>query len=628
MSVSTLRHRIDDGAATALLFRQGPVAAQVLLCPTPQWRVLAAFAAGNSGAALWFDPPASADLLWRVTREVQRVDESDAAGRALHGVSVEIELDASELHLRQALLGSLRVIRDHQFDGRLPELGVVPAVLDGSLARWQRDRVDGAAGYRMVLEAGDATAIEPASQGRLRLSSRDGVIRLRFSALTGEPPLTPLSADELLTPEAADLPEARRCLEFLAFKEKWLAGSWRFHTYFGRDTLMSVRLLMPVLRPQALEAALASVLERLSPQGEVAHEEDVGEYAVLQRLRAHPAGAALDAPLFDYKMVDDDFMLLPVVAAYLLETEAGRARARAFLAQQAAGGESFGGLIARNLALVLEKARPFALDPQPANLIALKPGEVVGDWRDSAEGLAHGRYAYSVNAALVPAALRAAQDLVDCGLLDEHLSANAVQLAALPRARHIWAARAPACFEVKSAEGGQAYAALSLDAEGQPIGVMHCDFAFSLLLDEPSPERLARELPVLTAPYPAGLLTAVGMLVANARHPSRDLQAVFGTDRYHGAVVWSWQQALAVAGLARQLQRSDLSAELRCQIESARQWLWRAIQAAQAVANSELWSWREEDGRAVVAPFGPQCATADESNVAQLWSTVYLAVQP
>jgi len=74
---------------------------------------------------------------------------------------------------------------------------------------------------------------------------------------------------------------ARDTLTFLAYREKLLAGSWRFDTYFGRDTLMSVRLLMPVLSPLAVEAALASVLARLSPQGEVAHEEDVGERAVL-----------------------------------------------------------------------------------------------------------------------------------------------------------------------------------------------------------------------------------------------------------------------------------------------------------------------------------------------------------
>jgi hypothetical protein len=44
-----------------------------------------------------------------------------------------------------------------------------------------------------------------------------------------------------------------------------MAGSWRFDTYFGRDTLVSLRLLMPVLTANAVQNGLASVLDRLSP---------------------------------------------------------------------------------------------------------------------------------------------------------------------------------------------------------------------------------------------------------------------------------------------------------------------------------------------------------------------------
>jgi hypothetical protein len=44
--------------------------------------------------------------------------------------------------------------------------------------------------------------------------------------------------------------------------------------------------------------------------------------------------------------------------------------------------------------------------------------------------------------------------------------------------------------------------------------------------------------------------------------------------------------------------------------------------------NSELWSWSFNAGHYRVAPFGAAVADADESNAAQLWSTVYLAVKP
>jgi len=46
------------------------------------------------------------------------------------------------------------------------------------------------------------------------------------------------------------------------------------------------------------------------------------------------------------------------------------------------------------------------------------------------------------------------------------------------------------------------------------------------------------------------------------------------------------------------------------------------------VRNSELWSWTCQDGQFRIAPFGASGADVDESNAAQLWSTVYLAVRP
>ena len=119
-------------------------------------------------------------------------------------------------------------------------------------------------------------------------------------------------------PDAA----ARNVLTFLSYKEKFLAGSWRFNTYFGRDTLMSVRLLMPVLAPEAVEAGLGAVLTRLSPKGEVAHEEDIGEFAILDHLRA--SGEKSDAPAFNYNMIDGNFMLAPVAAQWLLDDARGR----------------------------------------------------------------------------------------------------------------------------------------------------------------------------------------------------------------------------------------------------------------------------------------------------------------
>ena len=86
-------------------------------------------------------------------------------------------------------------------------------------------------------------------------------------------------------------------------------------------------LLAPVLEPQAMESAISSVLDRLAPNGEVAHEEDIGEFAVLRNAREGRGRVA--TPIYDYGMVDDDFMLAPLAARWLLDDERGpRAGAR------------------------------------------------------------------------------------------------------------------------------------------------------------------------------------------------------------------------------------------------------------------------------------------------------------
>ena len=195
-----------------------------------------------------------------------------------------------------------------------------------------------------------------------------GIIRLSFTALTGEPALTHYAPGTLLEASAAPDKAARTALEFLSYHEKFLAGSWRFNTYFGRDTLMSVRLLMPALKPEAVEAGLRSVLDRLSRDGNVAHEEDIGEFAILDHKKAE--GSLSAAPVYDYKMIDSAFLLAPVARAWLIDDRRGRARAAAFLMQRA-GRQRLGDALIRNLRYVATQAAPFASVPRFDHLIAL-----------------------------------------------------------------------------------------------------------------------------------------------------------------------------------------------------------------------------------------------------------------
>ena len=104
--------------------------------------------------------------------------------------------------------------------------------------------------------------------------------------------------------------------------------------------------------------------------------------------------------------------------------------------------------------------------------------------------------------------------------------------------------------------------------------------------------------------------------------------ALFTRAHYHGTVVWSWQQALIAAGLERQLTRKDLPVATREKLLLAQTALWQTILRLRDQSAGELWSWKSVHGRIEWAPYGQTAAHVDESNAAQLWSTVYLAVQP
>ena len=253
-------------------------------------------------------------------------------GGVLHGITATLSATGGRISVRQAITGSVRVIREYEDAGTIPaEILTAPQMSEHKVV-WQRRRIDGAPGYFLSVEVLGGSVAGGAEQSIEFLPDAEDRLRLRIVALTGEPPLTPMAERELLTAAAAPDMRLRSVLAYLSFQEKLLAGSWRFDTYFGRDTLMSLRLLSPVLKSPAMEAGLGSVLQRLDAAGEVAHEEDIGEYAILQRMRA--GLPASDTPVLDYKMVDDDFMLAPVAADYLLETSEGRARAAAFLARE------------------------------------------------------------------------------------------------------------------------------------------------------------------------------------------------------------------------------------------------------------------------------------------------------
>ena len=645
-----LAFTVRQGRFLNAFFREGPVAADLVLRSGPNPRLIVAFPAGDSGVGIWFAPQSRA-VRWQLLGGLRPVRAADRQGRPLYGVSALVQLrGAAVLQVHQAVLSSIRVLRDYGSLGRLPP-GIVtaPRISAGRIV-WSRQRLDGAVGYQLRLRV-----IRGRLQGTRILAARAGVIRLRITGLTGERPLTPLAGRALLRHPHAGSRAARETLTFLAYRQKFLAGSWRFDTYFGRDTLMSVRLLMPALTAGAIDDALGSVLARLSAHGQVAHEEDIGEEAVLENLK-HGVHSA--APSYTYLMVDENYMLAPDAAAWLLSPRE-RTRAAEFLAAPVGGPqrrqETRGAALVSNLSFVLSSAAPFARDPSRTHLIGLKPGVAVGDWRDSPTGLGGGDYPYDVNAALVPAALTAIARLYASGLLDRYVStAERPLFAGAAGMARVWDRRAPRWFQVTVphaaalrdvrryaalagvaarpavlalGDGPVTFPALSLTRTGRPVPVMQSDVGYLLLFGKPAARTLVGLVTVLMRPFPAGLITGAGLLVANPVFAPPALQAEFTRHAYHGTVVWSWQQALLAAGLARQLHRTDLPPAVRARLRTAQQTLWRVIAASRSMANTELWSWTCHAGHYHIRPFGSARLDASEADAAQLWSTVYLAIK-
>ena len=91
--------------------------------------------------------------------------------------------------------------------------------------------------------------------------------------LTPRQVLTSTAAQTLLT----ESPELTDALSFLSYTDKLLAGAWRFLTYFGRDSIISMLLMADILSPGedgAWEAGIGALLERIDKHdGTVAHEE-------------------------------------------------------------------------------------------------------------------------------------------------------------------------------------------------------------------------------------------------------------------------------------------------------------------------------------------------------------------
>src|SRR4030095_16541136 len=87
---ATLRFSAPEGRVLNEFYRQGAVAAHLVLTSGSAPRLVIAFPAGNSGAAVWFDVPA-AGLAWEPGVTLATAQRSLPGGDVLRGVTADLE---------------------------------------------------------------------------------------------------------------------------------------------------------------------------------------------------------------------------------------------------------------------------------------------------------------------------------------------------------------------------------------------------------------------------------------------------------------------------------------------------------------------------------------------------------
>jgi hypothetical protein len=221
-----------------------------------------------------------------------------------------------------------------------------------------------------------------------------------------------------------------RGVELLSSRQKLMAGLPAYATYFGRDMLVSALMMRPIWRDEMSAFVVASVLRKLSPTGQVSHEEALGgqavreaasEYASLIERYVQGRDDSLlvraRAVLRDhrrvrenYHMIDDEFQLPILAARWLGDPAVTASRKRAFLLDSTDGGGPRLNRLLQELALVADLTRAYAAEPIAANLVSFArrdTGWSSSSWRDSGAGYASGRYAMDINAIWAPHALEA-----------------------------------------------------------------------------------------------------------------------------------------------------------------------------------------------------------------------------
>ena len=213
-------------------------------------------------------------------------------------------LPAGERRRQLALLGaaSVAALRTRLQPRLTPACTAAECVV-----RVERPSLDGRNHLALELRVDRRLADVRVAGRTVSIRSRAGApVSLTVRIATDAAALTPLVRDSIFNHEfqeflagtrAADSAPVRsrrlerqvRSIELLSSEEKLMAGLPNFATYFGRDMLMTALMMRPIWRPAMSEHVIASVLRKLSPRGDVSHEEALGGQAIRENAAEYNA---------------------------------------------------------------------------------------------------------------------------------------------------------------------------------------------------------------------------------------------------------------------------------------------------------------------------------------------------
>jgi hypothetical protein len=651
-------------------------------------RIVVAWPAGNSGACLFFQPENERNGSLGI-KIINSTVGSPLAPVYIErdsypsvGVEGVIQFDTAAT-LSLSILGSVRAIRDFT-EG--PSL-LHPKLQDG--IRVESYGKKGVSVSRLWLDNITTTSVTFIPRGSHRVTIDDDKTTFQageylFSAHINYPQLDQFKLHEVLKDEILvdKHQQETKALSFLSYSDKLLAGAWRFLTYFGRADMISTLLLQPILSEDAVEAVIGSVLERVNrSDGSACHEEVVGDYATFLNLEE---GIGSTDFRCDYSMVDTNYFVPILLHSHFVQHATSFARLKALLSTPAGKvsqqnkGLTWGDLFILLAQKIMEVSAPFASPGGQTreNMIHLKPGMETGVWRDSVYGLGGGRIPFDVNVALVPAALRSISSLAKeyqtnvFGDYAEDWAERAERYAQVweDKTLHFFKAVIPAetvrerletFVQTSSYYNGPSHAelidsdlvyhTLALESHNglDMVPVMNTDACVRIFLFNGTNQKRLSEYLNNTAlsilrPYPAGLMTPVGLVVANpAISGNKIVNANFSNSAYHGSVVWSWQLVAMASGLERQLDRCnsrdgrpDFCSDdvVYHNVKGAYNALWGSIESNKDYLSDEVWTWVYEDGQFKHTALGslsppPGVEGVAESDIIQLWSLTFLAVK-